>query len=104
MYEGDPQLSLALPESLGARVEVAPAARVGASLGASRLPVRATGLSMAFVGGSGARSGSSSGSLPAWPISGCHFIVNVKLGPPYRAGRTGSAKFVSNWLIPAMDL
>ena len=36
----------------------------GASLGASRLPTRGAGLSTAFVGGSGALLGSSSGSLP----------------------------------------
>jgi hypothetical protein len=71
LFKGDVQLSFALPESLGARVEVAPADRTGASLGALRLPVRAVGLSMAFVGGSGSRSGSSSGSLPVWPVSGC---------------------------------
>lgn len=57
------QLSFALPESLGAR-DGAPPDRAGASVGALRLPVLAVGLSIAFVGGSGSRSGSSSGSLP----------------------------------------
>ena len=99
--KGDPQLSFALAESLGARLEAAPADRAGASLGPLRLPVRAVGFSIAFVGGSGSRSGSSSGSLPALPVSGCRPNVNRAL--PYRASRTGSMKNVSFELIPSIE-
>jgi len=90
MFRCNAQLSFALAESLGARVVVAPAPAdlAGASVGALRLPVRAVGLSMAFVGGSGSRLGSSSGSLPAWLVSGCR--SNVKSALSYRASRTGS--------------
>ena len=43
---------------------------MGASAGALRLPVLATGFSIALVGGSGSRSGSSSGSLPEESVRG----------------------------------
>ena len=46
-------------------------ARSGGSGPALRLPVRWIGLSIALVGGSGARSGSSSGSLPGVIVSTC---------------------------------
>jgi hypothetical protein len=62
----DVPFSFALPVSLGARLwlPVFSGAGRGASV-PSRLPILATGFSIAFVGGSAGLSGSSSGSLPA---------------------------------------
>jgi hypothetical protein len=62
-WDVDVPLSLALAVCLGRAL---PTRSTGAlESGPSRLPALATGLSMAFVGGSAGLLGSSSGSLPA---------------------------------------
>lgn len=73
------------------------------SLGASRLPWRATGLSIARVGGSGALLGSNSGSLPViaglevrdvfflfLPKHHSHKYSKTRRGENYQEARKGS--------------
>jgi hypothetical protein len=64
----------------------------GPSAPALRLPVRWTGLSMTLVGGSGSRSGSSSGSLPfhIHMISHCSFEKGRRVKVMYPGARRGS--------------
>jgi hypothetical protein len=79
----------------------------GASAGALRLPVLAAGFSTALVGGSGSRSGSSSGSLPAGWVSS--HPRKAQVASAYLATRTGSAHKISTpfaqlKLMPQMRL